>query len=343
VAVSITDVARHAGVGTGTVSRVLSGHPSVRPATRARVRASIATLGYRPNALARGLVQGRTRTVGLVVFGLHNPFFGLLTQGVEAAASARGYNVLIADSTGSVERQERAIEMLLERRVDGILVAPIHAEEQELTVIRDAGVRAVLLNSCAGDETVSSVGGDNIRGGLLATAHLLQLGHRRIAFLGHLRSISGCRDRLIGYQQAFDACGATSDPALIIENVPTMDAVVSTVQALLALPDPPTAFVAIKDEYAIAILQTLNEKGLRVPQDVALVGYDDIPVAAWLSCPLTTVAQAKEEQGRVAADLLINQIEDPDTPTQRIILPPRLVVRSSCGAALARTPEPATV
>jgi DNA-binding LacI/PurR family transcriptional regulator len=336
VRASIVDVARHAGVGTGTVSRVLSGHPHVRPATRARVQAAIEALGYRPNVLARGLVQGRTCTIGLVVFGLHNPFFGLLTQGVEAAASARGYNVLIADSTGSVERQERCIDMLAARHVDGIVVAPIHSEEQELAPIRAAGVKAVLLNSTAGDETVSSVGGDNVRGGYLATRHLLDLGHRRIAFVGHLHSISGCRERQRGYYDALTAGGVSPDPALVVEDVPSMSEIGATMHHLLDVREPPTAVVAMTDEYAIAIMQALHALERRVPQDIALVGYDDIPVAAWLSCPLTTVAQAKEEQGSLAADLLIDQIENPDTPMQRIILPPSLVVRWSCGAALAR-------
>lgn len=333
---SIIDVARRAGVGVGTVSRVLSGHPNVRPATRVRVLESITALGFRPNALARGLVQGRTRTIGLVVFGLHNPFFGLLAHGVEAAAYARGYTLLIADSAGSVEKQQHCIEMLAERRVDGIIITPIHSEEQELAVIRAAGVKAVLLNSTEGDETVSSVGGDNMHGGYLATRHLLDLGHRRIAFLGHLYSISGCRQRLQGYAQAHAESGATRDPALVVENLLDMEAVRSAVHRQLDLAEPPTAFVMINDEYALAALQALAERGRRTPHDVAMVGYDDLPMAAWLSSPLTTVAQPKEEQGRLAADLLLDQIEHPATPAQRIILPPRLVVRQSCGAALGR-------
>lgn len=333
--VSIADVARRAGVGTGTVSRVLSGHPNVRPATRAKVMLAIRELEYRPNALAQGLARGRTRTLGLVVFGLHNPFFGLLTHGVEAAARARGYNVLIADSAGSVEQQQQCIDMLIDRRVDGVIITPIHSEERELAAIRASGVRAVLLNSAAGDESVSSVGGDNARGGYLAARHLLDLGHRRIAFLGHLHSIAGCRERLDGYMRAFGEVGAAADAELVVEDLIDMDAVRDTVHRLLDLAQPPSAIMTINDEYAIAVLQALAERGRRVPDDIALVGYDDIPVAAWLTSPLTTVAQAKEEQGRLAANLLIDQIENPAVPAQRIMLSPRLIVRQSCGATRA--------
>lgn len=343
--VSIADVARRAGVGTGTVSRVLSGHRSVRPATRAKVMMVIQDLGYRPNALAQGLARGQTRMLGLVVFGLHNPFFGLLTHGVEAAARARGYNVLIADSAGSVEQQQQCIDMLTDYRVDGIIITPIHSEATELSAIRASGAKAVLLNSAAGDETVSSVGGDNVRGGYLAARHLLDLGHRRIAFLGYLRSIAGCRERLEGYHQAYDEAGTAADPDLVIEDLVDMDAVRDTVYRLLDLARPPTAIMTINDEYAIGVLQALAACGRHVPDDVALVGYDDIPVAAWLTSPLTTVAQAKEEQGRIAANLLIDQIENADIPAQRIMLPPQLIVRQSCGAARASsrhdlTPDP---
>lgn len=332
MATSILDVARHAGVGTGTVSRVLSGHPNVRPATRAKVEAAIRTLGYHPNALARGLAQGRTRTIGLVVFGLHNPFFGLLAHGVEAAARARGYNVLIADSADSAIQQQQCLAMLAERRVDGLIVTPIRSEEKELAAIRASGTRIVLLNSTNGDETMSSVGGDHMRGGYLAARHLLGLGHRRIGFLSHLRSISGCRERLRGYDQAHDEAGTPRHPELVVEDLHVMEAVRSAVHRLLDSADPPTALMTINDEFAIAVLQALSERGRRVPDDMALVGYDDLPVAAWLSSPLTTVAQPKEEQGRIAANLLIDQIEDAAIPAQRIVLPPRLVVRRSCGA-----------
>ncbi|HEY8287241.1 MAG TPA: LacI family DNA-binding transcriptional regulator [Chloroflexota bacterium] len=330
---SIHDVAARSGVSKSTVSRVLTLDRRVRPATRLRVQQAIRELGYRPNAVARGLVHGRTRTIGLVVFDLSNPFFGLLVRGVEAVARGRGYNVLVCDSGGDETQQQECLAMMAERRVDGILITPIDANDEELAAIRQAGMRAVLVNSTAGDERVSSVGTDNVRGGWLATQHLLELGHARVAFLGDSHAIPSCRERLSGYRMAHNRLGQPADPALLIEDLTTMEGVVSAVHGLLDLPAPPTAMVAVNDHVAIAALQAALTRGRRVPEDVALVGFDDIPVAAWLSVPLTTVAQSKEEQGAIAAALLLDQIENSTMPMQRVILQPRLVVRESCGAS----------
>lgn len=335
MAVSIIDVARRAGVSKSTVSRVLTQDPRVRPATRARIEESIRELGYQPNGLARSLVRGRTRTLGLVVFDLSNPFFGLLVRGVEEAARARDYNVLIGDSAGSVAQQQDCLSMLTERRVDGVLIAPIHAKEDELAIIRGAGLKAVLVNSTAGDDTVSSVGTDNVRGGYLATQHLLSLGHRRIGFLGDLSIIASCRERLAGYRLAHEEAGVPVAPELVIEDLSGMDDVHAAVHRMLGGPAPPSALFAVNDQFAIAALQALASRGCRVPDDMALVGYDDIQVAAWLGVPLTTVAQPSKTQGSIAAHLLIDQIERPDLPMQRVILQPRLVVRTSCGARAA--------
>jgi len=330
--VSIVDVARRAGVSKSTVSRVLTGNVAVRPDTRLRVEETMRAMSYRPNALARGLVHGHTRTLGLVVFDLLNPFFGLLTRGVEAATLARGYNVLIGDSATNMARQRACLSMLAERRVDGVLIAPFGAEDEALAAIRATKLPAVLVNSTVEDPALSSVGADNVQGGYLATAHLLALGHQRIGFLGDAHTVRSCRERLAGYRRAHREVGVADAPDLVMEDLAGMEAVSAAVQRLLALARPPTAVVAVNDQFAIACLQALNLLGRRVPDDIALVGYDDIPVAAWLSVPLTTVAQPKEEQGRLAADVLIDHIEDVDTPVRRVILQPRLVVRRSSGA-----------
>ena len=333
---SIVDVARRAGVSKSTVSRVLTAGGSVRPATRARVEAVLREMDYQPNALARGLIWGRTRTLGLVVFDLPNPFFGLLVRGAEAAARARGYNVLIGDSAGSAAQQQECLAMLAERRVDGVLIAPLYTQGHEITAMRKMGARTVLVNSLAGDETISSVGGDNERGGMLAVRHLLSLGHRRIAFLGDRNYAASCRERRAGFTRAMAEMDVPVDPALVFENLPDPDQVRSAVHRLLEQPDPPTAIFAVNDQIAAAILQELGDQGYRVPDDISLVGYDDIFFAALLTVPLTTVAQAKEEQGRIAANLLIDQIEDPNVPLQRVVLQPRLVVRQSSGKAPVR-------
>ncbi len=227
--------------------------------------------------------------------------------------------------------------MLVERRVDGVLIVLIHGVEDELVAIRQTGVQAVLLNANEGDEMVSTIGTDNMRGGALATRHLLGLNHRRVGYIGGARTISACRDRLGGYLRAHERANVPVDPTLVIEDLSGLDAVREAVHGLLDLAHPPTALFAVNDEFAMAVLQALAERGRRVPDEMAVVGFDTIPLAAWLSVPLTTVAQPKEEQGRLAADLLIDHIEQPDLPIRHVSLQSRLVVRQSCGARGAQT------
>ena len=330
---NIRDVAQRAGVSKSTVSRVLTHDARVNATTRARVEAAVRDMGYRPNALARGLLSGRTQTIGLVVFGLHNPFFGILASGVDSAARALGYNLLISTSNENLAKEMECLAMFAERRVDGVLIVPIRSDEAELHAIQGSGHNVVLLNSVPNDATMSSVGVDDLRGGYLATSHLLGLGHRRISIIGDR---PGCITRLRGYRLAHEERGVPVDERLIVENVEDVDAVNAIVRDQLSIPTPPTAIFATNDELAIEVLHAVLELGLAVPHDIALVGYDDIPVAARLAPALTTVAQPKEDQGRLAVKMLVDLIDHPGTPAQRLILQPRLVVRQSCGADAMR-------
>jgi LacI family transcriptional regulator len=330
--VSIVDVARASGVSTSTVSRILTKHPRVRPSTRLRVETAIRELGYRPNALARSLLSGRTYTLGLVTYGLHNPFFGLLAYGVEVAARARGYSLLVGDSE-DIAQQAECLTMFADRRVDGVLVAPLQDPAEELAVLRGADIKVVLLTCTAGEVPVSSVGVDDVRASKEATLHLLSLGHRRIGFLGTRRMIPGVRERLHGFHLAHQQIGVDVDADLVIQDLGDMNAVHAAIGQLLDLSVPPTAILAVNDEFAIVVLQEMHRRNRRVPEDIALVGFDDIPVAAWLGVPLTTVAQPIEGIGRIAANLLIDQIEQPGAPVQHILLDAHLVVRQSCGGS----------
>jgi LacI family transcriptional regulator len=288
--------------------------------------------GYRPNALARGLLNGRTHTLGLVTYGLHNPYFGLLAYSVEVAARARGYNLLVGDSEDIVAQQEECLTMFADRRVDGVLVAPIQDPAKELAVLRSAGIKVVLLTAAPGDLRISSVSVDSVRASKEATLHLLSLGHRRIGFLGHRHMLPAVQDRVHGFHLAHQQVGISVDPDLVIQELVNLGAVQAAVGRLLELSAPPTAILAVNDEYAIAALQELQRRNRRVPDDIGLVGFDDIPIAALLSVPLTTVSLPAQDFGRVAANLLIDQIEQPDAPVQRIVIDAHLVVRQSCGA-----------
>jgi len=320
------------------VSRVLNGHVSVRAATRVRVEAAVQQLGYRPSALARGLVNGRSHTLGFAVYALHNPTLGLLAHGVASAAHLRGYDVIIVDSFGDADSRGERIAKLVERRVDGLLLAPTRLEE-ELSTIRRTGIKTVVFDTAPegytddDDPLVSFVGTDNARGGHVATHHLLELGHRRIGFLGYPHTIQGSKDRLQGYRRAHDEHGIQVDPALVVEDLHDMEAARAATCQLMENGRPPTAIFAVNDELAIAALQALTWRGSHVPDDVALVGFDDTPLAAWLTVPLTTIAMPIAEIGRIATNLLIDQIEHPAAPAQRVVVPSRLIVRESCGAS----------
>jgi len=329
---NIRDVAKRAGVSKSTVSRVLTSDSRVRSTTRARVEAVVREMGYRPNALARGLISGRMQTIGLIVFSLHNPFFGLLAHEVERVARARGYNVLIATSNESVAQQQESLELFAEQRVSGVLVTPINGDERELAAIEDMRLPTVLLNSIAGNDALSSVGVDGVRGGYLAAHHLLALGHHRIGFIGPR---TGYPERSRGFRQAHKERDVAVDESLLRGNLPDDNAIQAVVSDFLAMSQPPTAICTVNDEMAITVLQALAHCGVRVPQDVSLIGYDDLPVAARLDPPLTTVAQPLDQQSRLATDLLIKLVTDPRTPVQRIVLQPRLIIRESCGVAQA--------
>lgn len=321
------DVARVAGVSKSTVSRVLNDQAGVDSRTRERVLEAMSLLSYRPNELARGLLQGRTGTLGLVLFNLSNPFFSILAQGAILASYARGYTMFVVDTVGDVDRELECLEMLAERRVDGVVLGPLGGDGRELPAIESLGLPLVLVDATDG-QTVSTVGADNVAGGRLATEHLIGLGHRRIAFVSEQGIASGV-DRLAGYRSAHREAALSMREELITPPVRSLDVMRATIAGLWSRPEPPTAIFTANDYLAIAALQALTERGIRVPHEVALVGFDDLPVSALLTIPLTTIAQPIEEQGRLAVNLLIDELEVPGTEPRHLVLQPRLIVRKS--------------
>lgn len=330
---SVIDVARAAGVSKSTVSRVLNDQPGVDAGTRERVQDALTRLRYRPNGLARGLLQGRTVTLGLMVPNLSNPFFSILAHGAIVAAYERGYTVLVVDTFADAGRELECLEMLAERRVDGVMTGPLTGSDPELAAVTSVGVRIVLVDATGG-ERVSSIGTDNVEGGRLATEHLISLGHREIAFIGDRAAAAVMR--LEGYRMAHQRAGMAVRENLIARQLVGTSGMRATIDELWAQATPPTAIFATNDFLAIAALQTLNESGMRVPEDVALVGFDDLPVAALLTTPLTTIAQPIEEQGRIAANLLIDETEVPASERRHLVMQPKLVVRRSSDASRDR-------
>jgi LacI family transcriptional regulator len=333
VAATIVDVARRAGVSTATVSRVMSGAAVARPATRERVLAAVRELDYSPSAVARALKRRETRTLGLLVTDIANPFFPLVVRAVEDEAHARGYGVVFGNAADDPERELAYLDLLLERRVDGLIVASARATRRHAVRLGRVPVPVVLLNSDApGARGLPSIATDHRLGGRLAGEHLLALGHRA---LGHVTAPTGqaaaAADRRRGIQDALVAAGLGPETLLVVDGGGTVEGGAAAVPSLLAATPRPTAVVGFNDLTAIGLLRGLRAAGLRVPDDMAVVGFDDIELAAWTDPPLTTVRQPTEELGRWAVTRIADALAHPDRPAgpARVVLEPTLVVRAT--------------
>ncbi len=330
---TIKQVAGLSGVSIKTVSRVINGGEAVSAETLRRVTDAIGRLNYRPNALARGLVTRRSRSIGLVIADIVNPFFPPLVRGVEDTAAAQGYNVILCDTDEHAERERAAVSLLLEKQVDGLILCASRLPASFLREVADSGVLMVLVNRALHHARTASVMVDAAEGGRRATAHLLDLGHRRIGYLSGPPSSSSNAGRLRGYTRALEARGIPFSQELVAGGAASIDAGRKATEALMAIGRrPPTALFAFDDLMAVGALEELRRQGRRVPQDVAVVGFDDIEMAAFVDPPLTTVAQPKADMGRLAAARLLEMIEGtPATGPRVVTLTPELVVRRSCG------------
>lgn len=337
--VSIRDVAHHAGVSVGTVSNVLNRPEIVAPATRTRVRAAIAELGFVPNATARQLRRGRGRVIGLVVLDVANPFFTDVARGVDDATNAAGMAVIFCNSDGDPAREASFLDLLEEQRVQGVLITPIDDANQRLLELRERGVLVVLLDRLARRPDLCSVSVDDRRGGELALRHLLEAGHERIAFVGGPWRLEQVRDRFHGAMAAVREAGGDGDPGERLRYVETPQTTVAAGRdaagRILGHPRAtrPTAIFCANDLLALGVLQGLTRQRIRVPTDMALVGYDDIDFAAAAAVPLSSVRQPRQRLGRAAAELLMEEANDPAGHRhQQIVFEPELVVRESSRA-----------
>lgn len=335
-ALTIYDVARAAGVSVATVSRVLNHHRGVRPGTREQVMRAVRELNYQPNLIASALMTGQTRTVGLLVPDISNPFFAEICRGVEDAGAERGFSLVICNTDERLDLEAQKVNLLRKKAVDGIIFASAEVGDANIVELQQAGYPIVLISREVDGIEANSVSVDDFQGGYLATKHLIGLGHRRIAHLaGPLRTRPGLY-RKKGYEAALEQADIEVDPALIAAGEFNLQSGRAMARALLErLPEPPTAVFAGNDLIAIGAIKELRQAGLRVPADVSVVGYDHTALAEVADPPLTSIAQPMHEMGRRAMELLLAAIaESPSaTRTHQIVLPPRLVVASSTAAA----------
>ena len=359
-AVTIVDVARLAAVSPATVTRVLQGRSSVRPETRRRVEEAIEALDYRPDHIARALVTRSSATVGMLLPSSGDSFWGEVAAGIEERASEAGFSVLFANAHGSAARELAMIELFLAKRVDGIIIAgaagdpgawfgrgaldvPVvlvnwdaafHPQDVEAAqVLPPGGMAATIAAEAARRGGFSHIAFDDVGASRMLVDHLVGLGHERIAFVGGI-PIRPSLLRLLGFRQALEEAGLRPGPVVACEE--TLEAGRDAAGALLGRPGAPTAIVAYSDLVAIGVIRGAHALGVRVPEDVSVVGYDDIEVAAFVEPPLTTVRQPKREMGRRAMEWILRGLSGGRVPDHET-LPGQLVVRSSTGPTRART------
>jgi LacI family transcriptional regulator len=321
----MTDVAEAAGVSLKTVSRVVNGEPLVAPNTAQGVRQAIARLGYRRNEMARTLRQGRvTRTLGLVIEDVSNPFYSAITRGVEEETRARGLLVIAGSSDEDPERERALVQLLCERRVDGLLVVPASSDHRYLLPELDHGTEVVFIDRPPGLIDADVILLDNVGGARAAVEHLLAHGHRRIAIVADKPTISTAEERHQGYRAALEAAGVAPDPELVRLGAHDAASAEAAVRELLALRQPPTAIFTGNNRLTTGALRALSGNG-----SVALVGFDDFELAELVSPPVSVVAYDATELGRRAARVLWERLSGEDRPPQRFVLPTTLVPRGS--------------
>ena len=328
--VSIKDVAARAGVSIGTVSNALNQPDKVAPTTLTRVQAAIDELGFVRNETARQLRAGRSRTIGIVVLDVGNPFYTDLARGAEAVADDAGLAVMLCSSDERGDKEQRYLSLLEEQRVHGILLSPVNAADQRIAAIRRRGTPVVLVERTSRARGQCSVSVNDRRGGQLAVEHLLAQGRRRLAFVGGPSSLVQVRERRAGADRAVsDTRGASL--LEVSTDLPTTACgfVAGQQLARLSARRRPTGVFCANDLLALGVLQALVAEGLQVPNDIALVGYDDIEFAASATVPLTSVRQPREELGRTAAALLLEEADGSAHRHQHVVFQPELVVRSS--------------
>ena len=334
--VTIKDVAQLSGVSPMTVSRVINVSQRVSPETRRRVEQAISELGYVPSRLARGFSRQRTGTLALIVPDVANPFFTAIVRAAEDVARRAGYRIILCDTRGDLRIEREVIEEMIAHRVEGIAIAPVSDRSKgHLLRLAKFGVPFVLVDRTVPGIDVDAILGDSVGGAHQLVEHLISLGHRRIGFIVESDEVSTARDRRRGYESALSAAGVVLDPAIVAKATVDPSGGFEGMQRLLQLDDPPTAVFTVNNLVALGAIEAVREAGLEVPDDVALVCFDDIEYASRLNPFLTVMEQPAEAFGTLGTQLLLDRIEGRGPERKRmVVLPAQFVVRKSCGASL---------
>ena len=334
--ITIKDIARIAHVSNTTVSRALNNQSRIRNETKVRILSIAKELNYRPDFIARSLVMKRTNTLGLVITTIANPFYTELAQGIEATARKLGYNIILCSTQSDLGTERLDIEMLRSKGVDGIILTSAHMGDPNIVELAEEGFPIVLVNRRTYDPMVRGlvdyVGIDNIQGGFWAVEHLIKLGHRRIGIIGGSSESSVGFERLDGGKRALAAYGLKQFDDYFLEGDFLKESGYRGGMKFIKMAEPPTAVFAANDYMALGTYQAVMEEGLKVPEEIAIVGFNDIEFTSMKGIELTTIGQKKYEMGALSVENLVEKIEGRKVhPPREIILKPELIIRRTCG------------
>jgi len=334
--ITIKDIARMANVSHTTVSRALNDKSRIKNETKERILSIARELNYRPNFIARSLVMRRTKTLGLVITTIANPFYTELSQGIEATAINLGYNIILCSTHSDLSTEKQYIDMLRSKGVDGIIFTSAHMGDPNILALAEEGFPIILVNRRTYHpvirEKVDYVGVDNIHGGFLAVEHLIKLGHRRIGVIGGSSESSVGFERLEGGKKALAAHGLDVISDYFLEGDFLKGSGYQGGKKFLGMSEPPTAIFATNDYMALGAYQAITEEGVKVPEEVALIGFNDIEFTSMKGIELTTVGQKKYEMGALAVKTLVERVEGAKLGLPKeIILEPELIIRKTCG------------
>ncbi|MFZ4832208.1 ribose operon transcriptional repressor RbsR [Rouxiella sp. Mn2063] len=327
---TMKDVAREAGVSTSTVSHVINNNRFVSEAIRDKVNAAIDQLNYAPSALARSLKLNQTRTIGMLLTASSNPFYSEVVLGVERSCYERGYSLILCNTDGDEERMNRSIETLLQKRVDGLIMmcTENHCPSQD-ALNRYPSLPIVMMDWSPFDGANDIIQDNALIGGKMATQYLIDQGYTRIACITGPLDKTTAQQRLAGFRQAMHEANLDILPGYEVSGDFEFAGGLSAMQQLLALAAPPDAVFASNDAMAVGVYQAVYQQGLSIPGDIAVMGYDDIQLAQYMTPPLTTIHQPKDELGELAIDTLLHRLQAPDTEAQVLSLTPELIIRGS--------------
>ena len=333
---TIKDIARVAGVSHTTVYRALNDKPRISPSTKARIISIATECNYQPNVLAQSLVLGRSKTLGLVITTIVNPFYTELAKGIEDTARSLGYTIFLCSTNFEISLERLYIDMLRSRGVDGIIFTSAHTHDPNITRLVEDQFPVILVNRRVyGDpatERIDYVVVENVKGGFLAVEHLIKMGHERIGVISGFSDSSAAVERWDGARKAFSEYGLNPADLLVVEGDFLKPSGYEAARRFLGLRDAPTAIFGVNDYMALGAYEAVLDAGLRVPEDIALIGFNNITFSSMKGIELSTIGQKKYEMGSIAVHILIDKIEGRDGDQARqITLEPELIVRRSCG------------